>query len=228
MQNMLLVLHLLICVVLVGAADMMVNITSWVGGAFFVTSIFLTVLAGARPVDRSVITDGQKPQSGIQLNIPFLNGGAPKKNETTTPITAPSPALPEPSAPSSPIGASIGAAVAPTPVEAVTRAGPIDPAATPNAAAPKAAPATSLPNGSAQRLAAPVVAGPVGATPKTVGPVGAPAPKTQRPAPVAQRQTPAPMIPLPAQPIPGTAPATESPQPATPAPEPRDRTGPDE
>ncbi|TPW08910.1 MAG: preprotein translocase subunit SecG, partial [Alphaproteobacteria bacterium] len=105
MQNMFLVLHLLICVVLVGAvlmqrseggalgmgggggglisgrgaADMMVNITSWVGGAFFVTSIVLTVMAGARPVDRSVITDGQRPQSGIHFNLPFFNQGAAKK-----------------------------------------------------------------------------------------------------------------------------------------------------
>ncbi len=252
MQNMLLVLHLLICVVLVGAvlmqrseggalgmgggggglisgrgaADMMVNITSWVGGAFFVTSIILTVLAGARPVDRSVITDGQRPQSGIHFNLPFFNQGAAKKEAAAPVTTAPSPALPAPEAATIPVGA----AVAPTPVEAVTHAGPLDTAASTDSGAPKAAPAASLPAGASQRVAGPVVAGPVGGAPaRTAASVGGATPKTtQRPAANTQRVAPVPMIPLPTQTLPTTAPATESPQPATPAPAPRERTGPDE
>jgi preprotein translocase subunit SecG len=251
MQNMFLVLHLLICVVLVGAvlmqrseggalgmgggggglisgrgaADMMVNITSWVGGAFFVTSIVLTVMAGARPVDRSVITDGQKPQSGIHFNLPFFNQNTEKKTAPTPLTSAPSPALPAPQAPSVPIGA----AVAPTPVEAVTRAGPLDPVPPPDTAAPRSTPAASLPPSSGQRVAGPIVAGPVGApAQKTGAPVGSSAPKAQRPAASPQRATPAPMIPLPVQSLPVTAQETESPQPAIPAPTPRDRTGPDE
>lgn len=252
MQNMLLVLHLLICVVLVGAvlmqrseggalgmgggggglisgrgaADMMVNITSWVGGAFFVTSIFLTVLAGARPADSSVISDGTKPKSGFQLNLPFLNQD--KKKETSAPVvSAPDLAL---AAPASDVPAS-AAAIAPTPVEAVTRAGPLDETAAvqPVGAAKTPAPAASLPASTGQRVAGPIVAGPVGAAPKTTGaPVGGTATKSAvRPAPTAQKVAPVPMIPLPTQTLPVTARETESPQPAPPGSS-RDRSGPDE
>lgn len=243
MQNMLLVLHLIICVVLVGAvlmqrseggalgmgggggglisgrgaADMMVNITSWVGGAFFVTSIFLTVLAGGRPADRSVITDGQE-RPGFQLNIPFLN-----KQDAAPKVTAPD--LSQPSAPvaaPAPTTLPVDGAVAPTPTEAATRAGPLEQSAAPapvgavKAAAPTTTPAT----------AGPLVAAPVGAAKTTTsGPVGA-APKTTtaRPPVTTQKTTPAPMIPLSPQALPGPA---ESPQPADPAPS-RDRNGPDE
>jgi preprotein translocase subunit SecG len=113
MQNAILVLHLIICMVLVGAvlmqrseggalgmggggggglisgrgaADMMVNITSWVGGAFFVTSLVLAVLANTQPADRSVIrAPGDRP--GFQFTIP----GLPKPEPKSAPPAAPTP-----------------------------------------------------------------------------------------------------------------------------------------
>jgi preprotein translocase subunit SecG len=214
MQTMVLVLHLLICVVLVGAvlmqrseggalgmggggtgglisgrgaADMMVRITSWVGGLFFVTSLGLAVLAGTRPAERSVIDDGQS-RGGIQFNIPGLPGaGAP----TTAP---PAPAAPL-SAPAPTPAAGGDSALAPAPGGAVTRAGPL----APETDAPKAAPPPRAP---------------VGAAP--AAPKATPAPAT------------APMIPLPAA-SPTPASGTESGQPAAPSPPPtRDPTGPDE
>lgn len=229
MQNVFLALHLIIAAVLVfavlmqrseggalgmggggtgglisgrGAADMMVNITSWVGGAFFVTSMVLAVLAGAQPAERSVIDDAGARKGGIQFNIPGLPG-------------APTPPTPAPATPSSTPAAETGAAtgagpLAPAPESAVTRAGPLaaQPAATP--AAPP-----SQPRPAAVRT-------PVGAAPSTTGgagaPVGSAAPKAGGTAP---------MIPLPAAPSP--APATESAQVPAPAPPPsREKVGPDE
>ncbi len=227
MQNVFLALHLIIAAVLVfavlmqrseggalgmggggtgglisgrGAADMMVNITSWVGGAFFVTSIVLAVLAGAQPAERSVIDDAGARKGGIQFNIPGLpgapapQGAAPAASSpTTTPVT----------------GAATGAGpLAPAPESAVTRAGPL-------AAQPAAAPAAAAPRPAAVRT-------PVGAAPAATGaagqPVGAGAPKATGTAP---------MIPLPAAPTP--APAAESAQVPAPAPPPsREKVGPDE
>jgi preprotein translocase subunit SecG len=240
MQNMLLVLHLLICVVLVGAvlmqrseggalgmgggggglisgrgaADMMVNITSWVGGAFFVTSIFLTVLAGGRPADRSVTDTPERP--GIQFNIPFLNKSEPKALTPAPTTSAPDPALAAPSASDS----VEGAAVAPTPVEAATRAGPLVEAGPVGALK---TPASGAASSTTSRNAGAVVAGPVGAAPAAT----APAKTAPRPAPAAQKVAPVPLLPVQTTPLPATAPTTESPQPAAPGPT-RDRSGPDE
>ncbi len=238
MQNMILVLHLLICVVLVGAvlmqrseggalgmggggtgglisgrgaADMMVNLTSWVGGAFFVTSVFLAVLASSRPADRSVIPEnGARP--GFNFTIPgFPTAPANKAGGVTTP------AAPTTIAPA-PVATPVDGALAPAPVEAVTRAGPLSAqpvGAPPVGAVRTAPPAASLP-----------VTQPVGAPRTTTGPVGA-APKTARPAAATQKTTTtAPMIPLPAATAP--APATESEQVPVPAPPDRQKAGPDE
>jgi len=233
MQNMLLVLHLLICVVLVGAvlmqrseggglisgrgaADMMVNITSWVAGVFFLTSIGLTVLAGAGPTDRSVTDSADR--SGIELNIPFLNNGQPAPEKSTSTAGAPAPAIAAPvaSAPAE------GAAVAPPPVQATTRAGPL-PEAPPIGAA-KAPPAGAAASKSGGASAGPLVAGPVGAVQQTTPTTTKNAP---RPAPVTQKAAPVPLRPVQTVPSPDTASTTESPQDSDPG-STRDRSGPDE
>jgi len=243
MQNMLLVVHLLICVVLVGAvlmqrseggalgmgggggglisgrgaADMMVTITSWVAGLFFCTSILLTVLAGGSPVDRSVTDTPERP--GIQFNIPFLNQKSPDAApKTTGAISAPDPALAAPAA----TLVDENAPVAPPPVEAVTRAGPL--AETPPVGAAKAAPA-SAGSGAASSTGGAVVAGPIGAAPASGGPSAATPPV--RPAQGAQKVAPVPLAPLTPSPLPGAASSGESPQPADPGSS-RDRNGPDE
>lgn len=229
MQNAILVLHLIICMVLVGAvlmqrseggalgmggggtgglisgrgaADMMVNITSWVGGAFFVTSLFLAVLANTQPVDRSVITGpGERP--GFQLQLPdFLK--SEKKSAT------PTAAVP---APAGPVTAPLQA---PAPDEALTRAAPLETLPTTPVGAVGAArpvpPAASLPTAKAPAN----VPARAGAAPATTGPVG-----SQKAA------TTAPMIPLPAA-TPPAQPA-ESDQRPDPAPAPdRQKAGPDE
>ncbi|MDX2232960.1 MAG: preprotein translocase subunit SecG [Hyphomonadaceae bacterium] len=228
MQNMILVLHLLIAVVLVGAvlmqrseggalgmggggtgglisgrgaADMMVNITSWVGGAFFVTSIILAVLAGVQPADRSVIDNAEARKGGVNFSIPGLPSGDAQKTETPPAAVAP-PAVPAP--------APVGAALAPAPQTAVTRAGPLSEQQQPTAA-PKAPAAARAPVGAVGASAG------GGASP----PVGA-----------AVSGAPAPMIPLPAAPRADAPPASgaESGQSPVPAPPPstRDKSGPDE
>ncbi len=244
MQNMILVLHLLLCVVLVGAvlmqrseggalgmggggtgglisgrgaADMMVNITGWVGGAFFVTSIFLAFLASSGPTDRSVIPENGAAKSGFHFTIP----GLPKAPATkASDFTVPASSTPVTAAPVAPPPGDGPAA--PAPVEAVTRAGPLS--AQPVAVVPVGAvrtppPAASLP-----------ASQPVGAPRATTGPVGAAQKKTTQPAstPAAAQKTTttAPMIPLPAATPP--APAAESAQVPVPAPPERQKAGPDE
>jgi preprotein translocase subunit SecG len=230
MQNAILVLHLIICMVLVGAvlmqrseggalgmggggsgslisgrgaADMMVNITSWVGGAFFVTSIVLAVMANVQPADRSVVTaPGERP--GIQFNLPGFN-----KTESEPKAAAPTP-LQDPTVLTPPSGEQ-----APAPEDAVIRAGPLE-------AAPTA------PVGAAPRTPPPAAKTPAAGT--TKAPVGAATPARTTPAPVGSQKStasPAPMIPLPA--ATPTAPAAESEQPPVPAPAPeRQKAGPDE
>jgi preprotein translocase subunit SecG len=226
MQTVILVVHLLICLVLVGAvlmqrseggalgmggggggglisgrgaADMMVNITSWVGGVFFVTSLLLAVLASSQPADRSVIDeDGRK--GGLQFQIPGLPGSGGKD---ANPVQTPAPAAIAPSG-DAPVGA-----IVPAPKDAVTRAAPLT-------AAPASTPAKAQQNAAAPKAAQPRP--PVGAAPgSTAAPVGS----GSAPAVGA-----APMIPL--SPAPAPAPSAESGQPSTPAPAAKEKTGPDE
>jgi preprotein translocase subunit SecG len=195
-----------------GAADMMVNITSWVGGLFFVTSLVLTVLAGGQPADRSVIGEDGRANSGFQLSVPFLNKGEEKTDASGVDLGAPS--------------ATIAAPVAPAPAEAALRAGPVDLSAT------SAAPTGAL-QAPGVSTTSPAVAAPIGAAgPAKVSgssPIGsvtkASAP---RPAVTPPKSGAAPMIPLSTKsPSTTTAPTAESAQTQSPAP-PRDRSGPDE
>ena len=230
---MLLVLHLMICVVLVGAvlmqrseggalgmggggggnlisgrgaADMMVNITSWAGGAFFVTSMLLAFMAGTRPADRSVIPENGSAKPGFHLSIPgFPSAPATKVAPAPAPLgTAPLAASPGIAAPAAPVGA-----MAPAPAEPVTRAGPLE-----TTAAPKQPLVAVTKTGATPNITAPRATTPVGA---------APAPAATAP----KAATPAPMIPLPAA-APPAAPATESAQPPVPAPAEKQKTGPDQ
>ena len=82
----------------------------------------LTVLAGARPADRSVITDGQA-RPGFQFTIPFLNkqeapkAAAPDLSAPSAPVAAPEPAPPTPAvvaAPEPPLPAPPPAVIAAT------------------------------------------------------------------------------------------------------------------
>lgn len=225
MQNAILILHLIICMVLVGAvlmqrseggalgmggggggglisgrgaADMMVNVTSWVGGAFFVTSLFLAVLANVQPADRSVV---QTERPGIQFSLPgFLK---PKAQPASPAPVAP---LQSPTVLTPPAG---GEQAAPAPETAVIRAGPLE--AAPVGAVKTPPPAAGLPAATKAPVGASPAKAPAGTTP-----VGA------------QKTTSAPpMIPLPAATPP--APVAESEQAPSPAPAPeRQKAGPDE
>lgn len=232
MQNAILVLHLLICMVLVGAvlmqrseggalgmggggtgglisgrgaADMMVNITSWVGGAFFVTSLFLAVLANTQPTDRSVIrAPGERP--AFQFSIPGFPKSEPKSATPTAALPAPAPVAAPP-------------LQAPTPDEAVIRAAPLE-----------TLPTTPVGAASGPRTPPPAASLPAAKTPAdatTTRPATSAAPSTARPVGSQKAATSAPMIPLPAATPP--APSAESAQPPSPAPAPdREKAGPDE
>jgi preprotein translocase subunit SecG len=152
MQNVVLGVHLLICVALVGAvlmqrseggalgmggggggglisgrgaADLMVRITSWVGGVFFLTSIGLTVMANNREGPRSVLESVQTQPApltapaSLPARDPLLPARAgPAIDEqtdsavaapaTSTPASAPSASTktaPAPAAQKAPLGA---------------------------------------------------------------------------------------------------------------------------
>jgi len=234
MQNAILVLHLIICMVLVGAvlmqrseggalgmggggagglisgrgaADMMVNITSWVGGLFFATSLVLAVLANTQPVDRSVITSpGERP--GFQFTLPDFLKGEKKSGAPTAATPAPAPTIVPP-------------LQAPIPDETVIRAGPLEtlPPAPVGAGGPRTPPpAASLPAAATKAPAKAPVGAPTrtGAAPSTSAPVGS------------QKATAtAPLIPLPAATPPASpGESAQLPDPAL-APE-REKAGPDE
>lgn len=112
-----------------GAADALARMTMAAGAIFFVTSITLTMLAGSARRDRSVIDQ-----------IPV-----------SEPSAVPAPALPQPSAalPSdapSEAAAAGESQVVPSALQAVQRAGPLQPRAESPAAVPgSAGPAASTP-----------------------------------------------------------------------------------
>jgi preprotein translocase subunit SecG len=259
MQEVILILHLIIAMALVGAvlmqrseggalgigggggslitgrgaADLMVNITGGLGAAFFITSISLTILAGAH----------RNAEDGIdrilKQTAPLTRALTPQPNEATAaaPIAA-APLAETESTPNTELAAATlgaaAAAVAPAIGPDTPRAGPLPtaPATQPiAAAAPRTSqPAASLLGGTPPRKLA--GAAPVAAAPKAAGaPVGAaPAKAVTTPTAAGARpptgavkkeRTPAPAPPPP-------APAAESPQIEPPAPQPKQKVGPDE
>lgn len=260
MQEVILILHLIIAMALVGAvllqrseggalgigggggslitgrgaADLMVNITGGLGAAFFVTSICLTVLAGAH----------RNQEDGIdrilKQTAPITRALTPQPNEATAaaPIAA-APLGETAAAPGAELAAAAvgaaGAAVAPAIGPDTPRAGPLQTASNTVTAQPIAAtaprtstPAAGIPGASPPRTLAGAV--PVGAAPKALGaPVGAAPTKAAGVTPVAGARPPAAKkdrSPAPAPPPP--APAAESPQIVPPAPQPKQKAGPDE
>jgi preprotein translocase subunit SecG len=208
-KNVILALHLAICVGLVGlvlmqrseggalgmggggggglisgrgAADMLARITTWLAAAFFLTSLALTMLA--HPMRGKSIFD--RPQAPVTSPAPV---GTPNK----PPVHA----------------APIDAAVAPSPADAAVRAAPLE--SSEPIGASSAPIAASLPG--APPRPAPTPSTPIGATkaaPASSQSVGA--------VKAAAKRELAPQIPL------GAAPAVSA-QPTAPA---RNKAGPDE
>lgn len=234
MQSMILVLHVIIAAVLVGAvlvqrseggalglggggsggiisgrgaADMMVNITSIVGGLFFLTSIVLAVMAAHRPADRSIISDTPS-RPGITLTAPPALRPA-----------APVPAAPVAPATTAPASAETAAEKA---VKGATRAGPLQEVEAPPPAAQKASVKTGAPVAGRPLVGAASAPGtPAGSASPAVG-----AALPKKPAGPAKALSAAPLIPLSDAPAPALS--GESPQGAPPAPADRQHTGPDQ
>ncbi len=189
MEVIVLIIHLLVCICLIGlvllqrseggalgmggggtgslmsgrgAADALAKMTSVAGGFFLVTSISLTMIsgAGASPEGRSVIDDLLQRREQV----------APAPATPAATPDEPGPTRPDPTESSLPAQTQLASAAAPAPVET---------APAPTTAATRAGPLTSAPS---ERTAAPP-----SQRPAVTQPVSAPAPRQpapQRTAPV--------------------------------------------
>jgi preprotein translocase subunit SecG len=197
MEMVVLIIHLLVCICLIGlvllqrseggalgmgggsgslmsgrgAADALAKMTTVAGGFFLVTSLSLTVLSGAAATGASSVFD-MLPRSEQTAPAPAPVAPAPD--------ASPEPARPDPTESSVPATTQLASAdVAPAPTSATTRAMPLGPSSAAAATPPPAQRTTTVPARSTGGAVVPASATttnrPAGATPARTTPT-APAP----------------------------------------------------